>query len=157
MPRIKRELHPATDKFNELRHKATVHNESNDCAVKALAIVTDADYSLVRNLLALRGRKPRRGTNRYESWQVLEELGFTSVVVPTQQFIDKYPSPHCKVLKNVTTHHPDRFPDVWRDGNTYLLYSRGHVGALVNGENHDWTRGSAKRVYMIRRIIKKEA
>jgi hypothetical protein len=127
MPRIKRELHPTTDKFNDLRHKATVHNENNDCAVKALAIVTDKDYSLVRNLLAERGRRPGKGTNRQDSWEVLERLGFTSVSVSPKQFIDKYPLPHCNVLKNVTTHHPDRFPDVWRDGNTYLLYCKGCV------------------------------
>ena len=67
--------------------------------------------------------------------------------------IARYPGAH-KALRNVTTHHPERFSDVWRDGKTYLMYTRGHVLAIVNGVNHDWTRGRAKRCKALYEVVK---
>ena len=58
------------------------------------------------------------------------------------------------MLKGVTTHHMDRFNKVWADGNTYMVRIEGHILTVVNGVSHDWTRGRAKRVTNIWKIVK---
>ena len=51
----------------------------------------------------------------------------------------RYPGKHsAKVC--VTSHQPDRFPAAWKDGKTYLMLTKGHILAVVNGTCHDWSR-----------------
>lgn len=156
MPPIKREMYAKSETYMALNKRSDELKEENDCAVKTLAVVAGISYDAARDMLAAKGRKARRGTIRIDLYDSVKELGFTSERISPQDFIKLYPSPHCKVLKSVTTHHMDRFPAAWRDGHTYIVHTKGHVLAVVDGKNHDWTRGSAKRVWKIERITKKE-
>ena len=106
-------------------------------------------------MMAEQGRRSRRGTQWEIMWEVLDQLGYATRTVSPQHFISRYPGSHARVLRSVTTHHPDRFPAVWRDGKSYIFNTRAHVLAVVDGVNHDWTRGRAKRVLRIWEIVKK--
>ena len=126
-------------------------NESNDCSVKALAIGLNVDYMIAHEALRLQGRKNREGAMSFDILVAARKLGFDLHHVDPQEFIAKYPGGH-KNLKNVTTHHMDRFNKVWADGERYLVLTPRHVLAVVDGVNHDWTKGKAHRVVSIYRI-----
>lgn len=137
------------DLYRELNAKSF---DSRDCAVIAIAAVTGLSYEAAHTLARAHGRKNRGGMRNAQIIAALAAAGKTVVELSPLNFIKKYPRSH-QILKSVTTHHPDRFPDAWKDGNTYLVFTRGHVLAVVNGVNCDWTRGRAKRVCWIYRVV----
>ena len=130
-------------------HLEQSKGERNNCAVRAVAAVTNTSYEVVHAIMARHGRKHGKGTQREIFWKTLTELGFRSSPRSPREFISRYPGSHATALKSVTTHHPDRFPDVWKDGKSYLIFTTHHVLAVINGVNHDWTRGKACRAKLI--------
>lgn len=142
-----------TDKFNSLASGRAALDEANDCSVNAVAIACDVDYVVANVALEWAGRKHRKGSYRWEQEAAINKLGFKTSKVDWRKFVSKYPGRH-KNLKSVTSHHMDRFNKVWADGNTYLVYTDGHVFAVVNGVNHDWTKGRAFRVNEIMLVYK---
>lgn len=146
---------PKTSLFSALQSQAIQNNETNDCAVKAIAIVTNTDYQTVLNMVNSRGRKQGKGTPWHVIWETLAALGYEAKQVNVRrEFIDNYPKGH-QILKSVTTHHPDRFNKVWANGKTYLMCTKAHILAVVNGVNHDWTRGSARPAWATYEIVPK--
>lgn len=127
--------------------------ERNDCAVRAVAAATGSDYDAVRALFKAEGRRDARATPVSITWKVLAHLGFRAEQRTARSFIEQYPGSHATALKSVTTHHPDRFNSVWADGKTYLMFTPGHVLAVVNGVNHDWTRGRALRATALYEVV----
>ena len=129
-------------------------HERNDCSVRAIAAASGQSYDYVHGLFAAAGRKTGKGTRTSITNCVVAQLGLKLEDVPSQHFLDRYPPAHRKALRNVTTHHADRFPAAWADGHTYVLFTTGHMLAVVNGVNHDWTRGNALRVKRICRVVR---
>lgn len=145
------------DQYNNVRAGAVrAIGETNDCTVVALAAATGCGYDKAHELLQRRGRKPRRGFSMHQVADAAKELGFSVTRVAASEFVSKYPEPHRSVLKGVTSHHPDRFNKVWRDGHNYWLCNSRHVLAVVNGTTIDWSRGRALRCDQIWRIEKSE-
>lgn len=143
---------PRTEAFNSLCNETAARNEKNDCSVKAVALVCGVSYDVAHAKMAELGRKSGRGASTTSIELAVIALGKKVEPVNPKHVIKQYPGVH-KNLQNVTTHHPARFPDVWKDGKTYLAYIRGHVLAIVDGVVHDWTVGRAKRVYRIREVV----
>lgn len=127
--------------------------ERNDCAVRAVAAATGRAYDEIHALFKAEGRRAARGTPTSITWAVLQRLGYATERRVARDFIAQYPGSHARVLKSVTTHHPDRFKATWQNGKTYLLFTPGHILAVVNGVNHDWTRGRALRVTGIYEVV----
>ena len=152
MPRIatvgKSELYAA---HLEQRHHM---RERGDCAVRAIAALTNTPYETVHTMMACAGRKHGKGTPWDIIWSTLNALGFKAERRWDSEFIRQYPGSHATALKSVTTHHPDRFPAVWKDGKRYLMATPRHVLAIVDGVNHDWTRGKACRAKGIWEIVR---
>jgi len=144
---------PKTELFNRHQAEANAMGEHNDCAVKALATVAGVEYSVAHGALRLAGRKKGKGTYANQIMKALALCDCTATRVDPQHFIAQYPGAHSN-LQSVTSHHMDRFNKVWADGKTYLIFTRGHVLAVVDGVNHDWTKGRAMRAYAIYEIIK---
>ena len=154
MARIKMEDKLArTESFNAIDQASKMMNETNDCSVKAAALAFGVQYRTAHDHFAANGRQPRRGTFRTAITlaKLANAIGMKMTRVNPQDFIDQYPKAH-RILRNVTTHHPKRFNKVWADGHTYIVFSRGHVGVVKNGVNHDWTVGRAMRVIDIWRV-----
>ncbi len=141
------------EQYNALAMASREMRETNDCAVKAVATVCGVSYEVAHATLEKFGRKNGKGAHTYQIHDAVEFLGKSTRGVAIQYFIQKYPKGHRDVLKNVTTHHMARFNNVWADGKTYLVYTKGHVLAVVNGVNHDWTVGSSKQVVAIYEVI----
>lgn len=127
--------------------------ERGDCAVRAIAAATNTPYETVHKMMADMGRRNKRGTEWDIIWSTLSALGFKRITRTAREFISQYPGSHATALRSVTTHHPDRFPAVWKNGKAYIFHTTRHVAAVVNGVNHDWTRGRACRVRTIWEIV----
>ena len=141
--------HPRHELFQRLSAEGAALRETNDCSIIALAAVTDLPYNVIHADLSAEGRRPRRGAFRMQQFRVLLYRRFFLRAHAPEQFIQRYPAPHNRVLRSVTSHHPDRFPAVWRDGKRYLLYTYSHVLAVVDGANCDWSRGRVLRINSI--------
>jgi hypothetical protein len=153
--RIKNEDRQCSPQFTAIHNISHLNGETNDCTVKALALVTGCTYDEALVALAKHGRQKRKGCYMGTQRQALSDLGFNMVQVDFRaRFVNNYPGVHAK-LKGATTHHMKRFNKVWSDGKTYYVYTRRHVAAVVNGVNLDWTVGRAKRVVAVYEIIKK--
>ena len=143
---------PRTEQFNALCNSTAAYGEKNDCSVKAVALVCGVSYDEAHAAMAAQGRKKGRGAQTSSIELAVIALGKKIEVVNPKHIIAQYPGVH-KNLQNVTTHHPARFPDAWKNGGTYLAYIRGHVLAIVDGVVHDWTVGRSKRIYRIREVV----
>lgn len=154
MARIKR-----TESSSELKvlgEDSRALNENKDCTVKALALVCNISYKDAHATMKRLGRKDGRGIPmRRVLKEALAAHGFKSRLVPSYDMIKQYPGCH-KNLQSVTTHHPARFPKVWKDGRNYLFFVARHVAAVIDGRTHDWTEGRAKRCEDIYEITKVE-
>jgi hypothetical protein len=147
---------PRHEQYTALREDSMAFNECRDCSVVAVAAVTGLPYAEVHAVFASLGRKSKYGVSTYIIRKAVEQLGFQHQQIAPYHFIGQYPGVH-KTLQSVTTHHCDRFPGAWADGQSYLIYTAGHVGAIVNGVNIDWTRGKAKRAQWIDRVFRNES
>ncbi len=146
MPAIKKVSY--TTVFSQLNNEAYSKGETNDCSVKAVALVTGALYDDAHRALSTRGRKARHGAYTSDIIAAVRSFGKTTNAVDARAIIAQYPSPHRDVLKNVTTHHPRRFNKAWPKGR-FLLFSRRHVSAVIDGVLHDWAVNKALRVSYI--------
>lgn len=153
MPRIHLDAATKTEEYCALQKEAHALKETNDCAVKAVTIVTGMPYHIIHEAMRMEGRKQGKGTAMSITHKVLERFGKVAREVRIdREFVAKYPG-RFNTVRGVTTHHPVRFNAVWANGKTYLLRTRGHILAVVNGTNHDWTKGKAQRVLWAYEII----
>ena len=131
-----------TDLFASLSSEAKLKGETNDCAVKAIAAATDVRYSIVHAFCKARGRKARCGT-RLDTIErtVQTDLGFSMERV--------------KLTRNWTVNQIEQ-GNAWKDGQSYLVLTSGHMLAVVDGVVHDWSKGSKRRAKMVWRVSPKE-
>jgi hypothetical protein len=135
-----------TNTFSQLNMASYKHNETNDCTVKALAIVSGKTYDEAHRALAAAGRKPREGAYFSEQVKALLALGKTLKPVNKHEILATFPKNRKgKTRTNMTTHHPRRFNKLWPKG-TFLLYTDRHVSAVVDGVMHDWAANTSRRV-----------
>lgn len=149
MPAIKKVS--LTTVFSQLNETSAAMGETNDCAVKAVALVANVSYAQAHEALKQRGRKARRGAYTHDIIKAVRAAGKEVILVDQRSIIAHYPSPHCNVLKGLTTHHPRRFNKVWPKGR-YLMFVARHVAAVIDGELHDWTVNKAKRVVALYQV-----
>lgn len=153
MPKIDRTATPITSPYTKLASETKLaQSENNDCVVKAFALAAKITYNAAHKICAANGRKTGEGMYVGVWKPMMEREGNLKLVeVNERDFIDQYPTAH-RILKNVTTHHPDRFNAVWADGNDYLIRTKGHVSFVGNGKLHDWARGRSLRAVAVYRI-----
>lgn len=141
-----------SSEYTKLATEAIAVGERNDCTVKAVALVAGVSYDIAHAAMTLAGRREKQGAKRYATINALVALGKKVERRYPPNFINRYPGAHSQ-LRSITTHHPDRFKQVWADGRTYLFFTSGHVAAIINGTNHDWTRGRAMRVAELYEVL----
>jgi hypothetical protein len=158
------------DAFNVLSETSGVMGENNDCGVKAVAAATGVSYMRAHQALAKLGREGKEGTHFAYIRAAIEQFGFRLVDqnggattlfaynsrgFDVEYFTQHYPGAH-KKLQSVTTHHPERFPKatVWA-GRTFLMLTNGgrHIVCIKDGETIDWTKGKAKRAFLIVEVV----
>lgn len=131
-----------TDRFRKLAKDSYAYKEDKDCTVMAVAVACDVPYSKAHKAMSEAGRKPRRGAKRDVTQKAIESLGFKIRKWSPSEFkttIADYAPPHNTRL-NITTHHPRRFPEVWKEKHRNMLFfTRNHVAAVRDHVTHDWS------------------
>ena len=123
--------------FEKVKNESFKANESNDCAVKAIAIACNVPYKVAHKALANLGRRNRRGTLNSTIHTAIKQLGFNLECITFKV-----------KAKTVTTLAADR---AVKDG-FFVAFVRGHIAAIVNGQIEDWTEGKRHRVRLVYKI-----
>lgn len=111
-------------------------NETNDCAVRAVAVVTGLPYDEIHWKFYKRGRKPRRGVRNSVTYSVVKALGYKFV-------------PYTAQAKTVVT--LKRELPLW---GSFLVLTNGHIVGIRDRKVIDWAVTSRKRVKAVWRITK---
>ena len=138
----------ANKAFEDFRNKAIANGEDNDCTVRAVSTITGLDYEVVLEASYRHGRKKGKGMFTDQVLRMIESLGFNVLGIHPKALISLYPSPHNN-LGSVTSHHPQRFANVWPSGVRLLFRKNGHMWGVAKGKNTDWTEGRACRAKQI--------
>lgn len=132
--------------------------ETNDCAVIAISILCDVSYQEAWKALADAGRKPGKGTFRFQQITAIEKLTNKKLVRHDvehkfwvkeksefeQSIRSKYPEGYD--VKNLTLKQIEKFPGAWSHITNALIFVRGHVAAFKDGVVHDWAAGKRKHI-----------
>lgn len=71
-----------------------------------------------------------------------------------RKIIDSYPKPH-NTLKGITARHPDRFPAVWAEQPSPMLFEfEGRLAAFMDGKLLDDTKRQWKPVRRLYKVSK---
>lgn len=124
--------------YKAIESESRSRNEHNDCAVRAVAIVTGLPYSQVHKVFADNGRKYRKGTPRDVTWKAIDALGYDCEPVRV-------------TAKTGVTLDRDRALQSGR----FVVGMTRHLAAVVDGSVIDWTAGRRKQVRDAYRITKK--
>lgn len=116
------------------------HDERVDCCVRALGLVAGVGYAVAHAVLAAHGRQNARRT----PWGVLTracatfKLGRVYTVLEGPGGTQEVKPP--TLAQFVREHKTGR----------YLVCSRGHAAALIDGTLHDWRGGLKARHRIVR-------
>jgi len=118
--------------------------ETNDCAVKALAITLQIPYGLAHAHLRIVGRKNRGGVN---GEMILKAL--------TRASGEVYSTNSVRTTRGVFGRHvtPRTFAQLMPKGH-YFCITRNHAIAVVDGVVEDWT---AQRNHKVKAFIEVKA
>jgi hypothetical protein len=126
--------------FKQLEAGRARKNETNDCAVKAVAVVTNENYDEAHDACQRFGRQPRRGTNfSFTTKPAVKNLGFEVERV------------HAELTGTFVRKLPERLSA----RKTYLVRVAGHILAVKGGQVVDWTAARNHRVKAIYEVSKK--
>lgn len=157
MPRIQKTA--LSPEFSALISESNAHNEKDDCSVKAVALITGRPYAEVHAVFAACGRKTRRGTPLTVSLDALEELGVKVRIWTFNEMramMDSYPGADTtNPNRSITTHHWRRFPRSWAPHRhkKFILVTRNHMLAVVDGEVKDWSINRSLHVIQIWEVV----
>lgn len=152
--------------LTQMGRQSFIHAEWNDCSIRALAILIGLPYAQVLDAFAMVGRAPGQGAWAFEVLEAAKTLGYyLQPLGPThidrskfpppwiQSIIRKYPGRH-KTRSTLTTYHPRRFPDAWKDVPDLLLETAGHHAAYKDGIVHDYSTNHSRRIIQAYRITR---
>ena len=122
---------------NEIVAASSKMRETNDCAVKAIAIATSTPYVKVHRLCRQAGRRPRKGTHLNIMKRVLAELGWKIHYRP------EWKGKTATTLKVPFSGRYIAFTSQYR-----------HALALRGGLVKDWTDGRRHRIIRVWEIYK---
>lgn len=131
--------------YQSVRMDSSSYGEHNDCTVVAVALLAGVTYAEAHKAMRDEGRKNGKGAYCYQYIKALESFGKKVTAIPQNSIISTFPSPHCN-LRSLTTHHPRRFPKVWPKQKKYLVQTKRHALAIINGETMDWSINKSLRV-----------
>ena len=122
------------EKYNKM---ITGDRTQNDCAVIALALVTNLPYRRIEGWLEYLGRRTNRGTQMWMVRSVLAMAGFRITV--RQRSVPKSVN-QCsqKLNKN----------------KKFLVITSRHILAVIKGEVLDWTEGRRHRPQQVWEITR---
>lgn len=135
--------------YTTYRHclaESNSRNETNDCSVTALAITTGIRYDKAHKIMAMMGRKPGKGpacrVNGKRTYKSMHDTMRMAIKVAGRQAgIPETPQGYTMNTIGERYSH-----------GSYLVFTRGHVAAVVDGVVEDWTKGRKHRVTHVIRV-----
>lgn len=119
--------------------EALKRHETNDCGVRALACVCSIPYPAAHMTFRILGRRPRDGVHMGDMFKALKKHAKN---VGNIQLIQQ---------PNGSRFTPISVAKAYPKGR-FLLYSRGHVMAMVDGEILDWAQNRRLRIVAIQEV-----
>ena len=145
----KTDTHPT---YKKLLKASAVAKEKNDCAPKAVSVVTRVPYEKVLEVMEKHGRKKKQGTYSFITRKTLHDLGWEMTRLDIRKYKRRFPKHHSE-LKYATSHSFRRFPEAWHDlPKKCLAFTAGHVFAVEDGQNIDWSVNNKLRIQGIYEI-----
>ena len=119
--------------------------DKNFCSLLAVAQLTEEDYETVFLAFRNAGRKTGGGTKHEVTEKALFELGYK---IEEFKFHDasQYPGCHGVLLINVTSFHPKRFPEFFKELPDLYCVSAKHAFAIIGGQTKDWSHEKYLRI-----------
>ena len=128
----------STSKFKSLCQSSNKFGETNDCTVKAVAVVTGLPYEICHEAVKRRGRRNRKGAYPHQYHSALRDLGYK---VEKQQL-----DPRAKTMKSVTKYLPST--------GKFLINVSRHVAGATGRLIHDWADGTCRRIISVHAVTK---
>jgi hypothetical protein len=132
------------------KNPRTIHNEVNDCVVRALTIAFDRAYEVVHEACEQAGRRPMRGMYRHQTTKAIQILSGRQDIRlqwADEDSLDTYAS---KRMSPTFAQFAEAHPK-----GRFIVIKRGHAVALVDGVYYDQrkeTCGARSRVQVYARI-----
>jgi hypothetical protein len=137
------------DTYKTLQEKTDKYNETNDCAVKAVALAANVSYEVAHNALTKAGRKPRKGTatmlieNALRSLGYKSGMGFSSNLFPYKYKVSyDYSSRRWTKKASYGTAKNNNIPST----GTYMALTRSHVFVVRDGVTECYVDGRKHRI-----------
>lgn len=148
-------FHKPSSLYNSIAKDSIAHSETNDCAVKAVSIVTGKPYDQVHAIFENLGRKKGEGSNLYQIKESVNYFGFSYEYVRLEKLQELRKSYHNYNVKRLTLKQSLMFPENWKEHfhGKYLLYTRCHVTACVDGVIHDHMYGLQAEIICAWKIV----
>jgi hypothetical protein len=124
-------------KLQQIMRESKKLDEHNDCAVRAVTAVSGMPYRYVHQLFLRYGRHRRGRTPFSVTLDVLRDLQMEAY--PCYRLQHK-----AKTVKSLKKVLPAK--------GRFLIHTRGHLLAAVDGEIIDWTDGRKHRIKSIERV-----
>lgn len=129
--------------FDDLRQAQALHNEHNDCTVKALAVAGGMSYAKAHGICKAHGRRYKRGMSTYQVLQMLDK----------EYKVDRLLSPEMQRLKDsigvkhLTANNITKALKRcgYGDRNVYAM-TCDHAIGIRQGQVIDWTEGRRNRI-----------
>lgn len=139
--------------YKQVSDEASMCGEGNDCAIKAISLVTGVSYKRVAELSYKLGRTKGEGTKKIISFNILKALGFEIrhiegknldefAQIITQTYTGYYQP------KNLTLAQVGR-NTIWKHMPKMILFTHRHAAACIDGVVHDHAANSKRRIEWI--------
>jgi hypothetical protein len=127
--------------YDQLKNDAEAIGESNDCAVRTVAVITGKPYKDVHSKFRCWGRKKGRSTPRYMTKCVIDDFGFK-----LEDVTNKFGS---KTVRTLERELPCK--------GVFLIAVRGHILGARDGQIFDWTQGRLHRIQAVYKVYPSES
>lgn len=131
------------NRYEQIAKTKAYASERAPCAVVALSVLCHIPFKDAQKALLEAGRKKGRSTEWDQLVKAFDLCGFKLVKICGKPEFSKTPITY---TRNWT---------VEKFGSHNLLEFSGHVGAAINGEVLDWTKGRRHRIIGIYGVSKK--
>ena len=128
------------NRFASLCSDASKFGELNDCAVKAVAVVTGKPYKKVLIAMGNFGRRRHTGTSIYTTNATVRHFGY---------YLEPLVGHKMNKAKTIVS-----LKKVIPSRGNFLVRVQGHILAVRGGEIHDWSEGRRHRIKEIYRVKK---
>ena len=127
--------------YEEMQKESELHGETNDCAIKAIALAAGISYADAAAELKRWGRKHRRGASLNSIHQIMAQTYKCKLVKITELAVQ-----YGRTIKTLGKVLPsDRI---------FMIFTAKHVLCYKNGKIEDWTEGRLHRIEDVYEVIR---